>query len=493
MTILSLAILFVGNQDAKPMPLIQSTSLALSAGRLYAGTSSGEVHIYDALTREPITMIGSERKGIVSSIASSALGTAWIVGSRPTAIRDRFQSSTERFEQTLALRSPDGRTILIELKPAGVAHPVRDLAWLGSRLWLLSDFGAAFYNARTNAMEVGESFMPRAIASEVDRSHIWVRDPYVMTARPVSIRRNPKSTGQPYVSQFTIYKVEGNRWRRVGGLASNALDVEPERDLTVLADGKIPHDVPFQILSASADLDALGFMAIEGTNLLQAPIFTPNWESARSGLPEWFSTESSPGSLWVQVTHQSFWMWNGTALLSLGRTAPESFAFLPWNDPRMLPSAFLADDQGVWIATNVGVRRIQLDAPEKTMGFGGFIRVPLGPLTERAPAGQADKVLREIYRWRFAPEDLTGKDGGRFVSQVYHAVSIELPQTSAGILGSRLGNPVHDELKIGDVLSSARGLAVYVGNGKTAEVREGALQNGVVFDRSFAVVRRFLK
>lgn len=475
------------------MPLISATALASVAGRLYAGTNNGEVHVYDARTREPISLLITERKGVVSCLAASSNGIAWILGNRPTGIRDKFASPNDIANQALIMRMPDDRTYTIDLKPAGVERPVRSVAWHGTRLWMLGDFGAAFYNAKTNAIELGSSFLPRAIAEEVEHSRVWVREPYIMTAKPVSIRRNPRSTGLPYVSLFTVYKFDSKRWTKVGGFASNALDVEPERELSVGEDGRIPLTSKFSILSETSDFDTSGISAVEGPNLLHAPVFTENWESQRVALPSWFGNSSGPDPLWFQSAAEDIWIWNGAALLKQSRTKPEAKAFLPWNDPQMLVNAFLADPTGVWIATNVGVRRLELSTPERPLGFGGFIGIPLGVQTERTDNKALDKLSREIYKWRFAPVDLAGKDGSRMVSEVYKAAGIALPASAQGILNSPLATPVFDDLKIGDVISSPKGLAIYIGNGKTVEVKENAVANGAVWDRPFAIVKRFVK
>jgi hypothetical protein len=193
----------------------------------------------------------------------------------------------------------------------------------------------------------------------------------------------------------------------------------------------------------------------------------------------------------VQVHGDAFWMWNGSALVKLSRSKPEATGYLPWNDPQMLPNAFLADSNGAWIASNVGVRRIEFSAPEKPTGFGGFIAVPLGPATEKTDDKVIDKAVRELYKWRFAPVAMAGNDGAKMVSEVFKAAGISLPNSTPGILNSPAGTVVFDELKIGDVVSSSKGLAVYIGNGKTVEVRDGVVKNGTVWDRPFAVVRRF--
>jgi cell wall-associated NlpC family hydrolase len=193
------------------------------------------------------------------------------------------------------------------------------------------------------------------------------------------------------------------------------------------------------------------------------------------------------------VMGDDFWMWNGSALVRLNRSKPAATAYLPWNDPQMLPNAFLADSAGVWIASNVGVRRIEFIGSEKPIGYGGFISIPLGPETERTDDKVADKIVRELYKWRFAPVAMAGTDGAKMVSEVYKSAGISLPNSTPGILNSPAGTVVYDELKIGDVVSSSRGLAIYIGNGKTVEVKDGVVKNGTVWDRPFAVVRRFSK
>ena len=147
----------------------------------------------------------------------------------------------------------------------------------------------------------------------------------------------------------------------------------------------------------------------------------------------------------------------------------------------------------MWIASNVGVRRLDLAAAEKPLGFGGFIHLPLGSLSEKTSNKSLDKVSRELYKWRFATPDLAGKDGGQMVSAIYKTVGINLPNSAPGILASPLGNAVQDELRIGDVIYSTKGLAVYIGNGKTVEMRDGVVKNGDVWTRQFATVRRFVK
>jgi hypothetical protein len=488
-----MAVLLIGQQEAKPMPTIHATALALAGGRLYAGTNQGDVHVYDARTREPITLLSSGAKGVVSSVAASSNGVAWVIGSRPTTIRDRFAAADNLNDQTLFVRAPDERQFIIGLKPAGVTESVRAIAWLGPRVWILKDFGSEFYNAHSNAIELGSTFLPKGLAEEFSRSRLWIQDPYVLSARPVSMRRNSRASGLPYVSQFSLFKLDGNRWTNLGGFASNSFDVEPLRELTVGEDGKIGPEAQFSIVSETVGFDETGVAAIEGTNLLNIPLFAKNWESTRAPLLGPFAETIHADPLWTFVQGDSLWTWNGTTLVRESRTKNEGAAYLLWNDPQMIPNAFLPDESGVWVASNVGVRRIDNTDVDPILGHGGFISLKLGAEEEKTTDPRVEKLVKEIYRWRFAPADLAGKDGSRMISEVYRSIGITLPPSMPGILNSSAAVSVRSDLKIGDVISSAKGMAIYLGNGKTVELKGGVVKNGVVWERPFAVVRRFIR
>jgi len=487
------ALALTAAQEAKPLPLVDATALAVSGDRLFVGTTTGDVAIYNAKTREPLSTMTSTRKGIVSLVASSPQGTAWIVGPRPAAIRDRLGESVKASDQTLIVHLPDDRTITVDLRPAGVESPVRALGWLGYRLVLMEDFGVAFFNARAGAIELSETFMPPALAKEVSQSRVWISDPWMLVARPTAMRRNPRSTGLPYVSLFTAYKLDNNRWTKRGGFASNALDVEPAGELSVAEDGKIPFGSQFKTVSETAGFDATGVAAIEGGNLLNAPIFNDSWETARHPLPDWLTGEGRPDALWLQVSGDDVWWWTGDVLLKQSRSSGAARAFLAWNDAQAIVNAFLADAGGLWIATNQGVRRLDLNDVDKNLGYGGFLSVPLGLETEHPADKTADKIVTELYKWRFATPDLAGKDGARMVSEVLKAVGVSLPPNQKDIVESPFGQPVHDELRVGDVISSTKGVCVYIGNGKTVEMKDGVVKNGDIWSKPYATIRRFTK
>ncbi|MCC7231290.1 MAG: hypothetical protein IT203_12930 [Fimbriimonadaceae bacterium] len=475
------------------MPLVHATSLALTNGQLYVGTNTGDIQIYDSRTREPLTVLTSERKGIIGSVAVSKEGVAWLVGTRPAGIRDPLGSSEDPANQTLVVRASDGQTSIVDLKPAGVTETVTDVAWFGSRVALIRDFGVSFFDARIHAVVLSESILPKTIAEEAARSHVWFSSDALMTSHPVAVRRSPRSQGLPYVSLFTVYRNQKDRWTRIGGFASNALDVEPVEGLNVGADGKIPASARFTLVSQTADLDGEGIVAIEGDSLLSAPIFKSDWETSRKPLPDPFAAPGRPDSLWLQAAGPNMWWWTGNVLLSQNRTTGEARAFLPWNDPQMLVNDILADSGGVWLATNVGVRRLELATPERPLGFGGFVAVPLGIASEKPPTKDVEKLVKELFRWRFATPDLAGKDGAKMVGEVFRTLDIALPDSATGILASPLGKAIVDEIRVGDVIASPKGLAVYIGNGKTVEMRDGIVKNGDVWSRPFATVRRFLK
>ena len=480
-------------QSQKALKEVDATALDVFGGRIYVGTTTGSVIQFDARTAAYQEQFESTRKETVGLVDVSSYGVAWIEGPGSRSIRSRVGETGKVSEQALIVRTPENGTITIDLRPAGVNAPVQKLAWLGPRVVLMQDFGAAFYNARTNAVELPQSFLPSALAREVIQSRVEVSDPYLLTVKPVALRRDPRATGLPYVSMFTAYKFENNRWSRRAGFASNAFDVQPIGELNVAADGKIPSNAQFKSISDTFGFDASGVAAIEGESLLDAPLFAENWETSRKPLPIWLTEEGRPDPLWLQTEGDDVWWWTGNVLVKQSRSTGLAQAFLPWNEPTAIPRAFLADATGVWVATNKGVRRVDLGQPEVDNGYGGFVRVPLGPASERTDDKFAEGILRELYRWRFATPDLAGDDGSRMVSEVLKANGVLVPADRAAIAASPLAIGVRDELRPGDVLISSKGLAVYIGNGRTVELKDGLVKNGDIWSKPSCTVRRFQK
>ncbi|CAN5453625.1 hypothetical protein BH11ARM2_BH11ARM2_28590 [soil metagenome] len=87
-----------------------------------------------------------------------------------------------------------------------------------------------------------------------------------------------------------------------------------------------------------------------------------------------------------------------------------------------------------------------------------------------------------------------GCDCSGFVQGVYREMGISLPRVSQDIGRARRGMIVTGDLHYGDVLvfPSPRHVAIYIGNGHTAEAVRGGVGYSSIYRRRLAVVRRFI-
>jgi hypothetical protein len=295
------------------------------------------------------------------------------------------------------------------------------------------------------------------------------------------------------VSLFDAYKVKGSTWTKLGGFASNAFDISPTDSVIADEEGKILPAAHFGIVSETVGVDDQGVVALEGSNLLTVPITAAGWESSREPIAvRWSDGELPSDSLWFGLSAGTAWWWDGNVLMAQDRKGGHSVAYLPWNDPDAAVRGLATDGEGLWIATTVGVRRLDPRHADPTLGYGGFVRANLGKDAGRATTVEQKAVEQALWKWRLAPADEAGQDGGVMISGVFAGLGLSVPRKSSDLSSSKAGIPVRDELQFGDVLIFRRGAAIYLGDGKTAELQRGFVRNATIWPRSTAIVRRFV-
>ncbi|MFI5385295.1 MAG: hypothetical protein ACHQ50_04155 [Fimbriimonadales bacterium] len=474
-----LAALFIGLAStgyANPV-----TAIAPYAGSVYVGRADGAVErLGPHLT---VQSRYSKPTGVpVSFIAASPYGIAWLNG-QGGAIREKAAPSRQA-EQTLTICFA-GKAVALTIQPA---KPVRRLAWLGGRIAVCFDFGSAFYDAKGN-MVSPKSFMPVDAADLAGTSSLWVREQedgneLALFARPHAVRLDPRNQKAPLVSLFTAYRVGAWQWDKLGGFASNAFDAFPDGVLQASEEGRLGPDAKFMVLSDRIGLAQDGIVAKEPDSLINVPIFEKDWEIAR------VDAAAAPGDpLWFGAAGDDAWWWNGVALVQQNRRTGRYAIYMPWSDPHNTPYCLAAHSSGLWIGSNRGLRFLDPAQPDDQTGFAGFVRVEYGIAATKSQDPNAKKLTDAIFAWRFADSEKAGADGGAMVSSIFSALGIKLPQTAAELM--KVGTPVPDELRFGDVLLTDKRAAVYLSNGITVEVRGGRVQNGDIWAFPNATVRRF--
>ncbi len=458
------------------------TAISVYGGTEYVGRADGAVERVGAdLASAGILAKPAGRP--VSFISASPYGLAWLRGPGG-AIREKVAPGKPA-EQTLTIDTGDS-LYAVKIQPDS---PIRRLAWLNGRVAVSYDIGTRFFDSRGREVTAA-SFIPGEAAQLAQSGSMWVREQDDRTelavfSRPYSVRRDPRNQKAPLVSLFTAYQVGAWQWVKLGGFASNAFDAFPDGELLAGEDGKLAEGTHFLVLSDRVGLTQDGIVAREPESLVNAPVFEPNWETAR------VDGANVPGDpLWFGAAGEDAWWWNGTALTQQNRRSGKYCAYLPWaGTGEFTPHCFAASSRGLWVGSSRGLRLLDPVNPDEKQGFAGFIRMPFGDDAAKAPDPNIKKLTDAIFAWRFATADKAGDDGAVMVASVFSTLGIQVPQTIGGLRNA--GNQVTDEIHFGDVIVGTNSAAIYLGSGTTVEVRGDRVQNGDVWAFPKAVVRRF--
>lgn len=207
----------------------------------------------------------------------------------------------------------------------------------------------------------------------------------------------------------------------------------------------------------------------------------------------------------VAVTERCVWWGTADKLFRRDLTTERTEVYLPWagasGEIRWLNPL---TDGSIAITTTDGEYGIDPMNSDSESGYGGYVRARLGEDTEVTPDdSRLKKLASAVEDWQGVPylyggNTKKGVDCSAFVGAAYKAAGVALPRTSKDIGQSERGLKITDELEWGDVLAYPGHVAIYLGNGKTAETRgttakPGQVGKSNIWFRKDVTVRRFLK
>jgi cell wall-associated NlpC family hydrolase len=218
-----------------------------------------------------------------------------------------------------------------------------------------------------------------------------------------------------------------------------------------------------------------------------------------------YRADRSGGRGPVAVTESCVWWATETKLFRRDLLTGRAEVYLPWagasGEIRWLAPL---EDGTVTVTTTDGMFGVDPMAADGENGYGGYVRARLGDDTEATPEGdpRLKKLAEAIESWQGVPylyggTTRKGIDCSGFVGAAHKAVGVALPRTSRDMGRCERGLKITDELQWGDVLCYPGHVAIYLGNGKTAETRgdrgkPGQVGKSVIWHRKDVIVRRFV-
>lgn len=431
---------------------VRATALTFTGGRLFLGLDSGSLIIYDIATRKGIAVGPPSPVRTVRAIATGSEGVWWLTA-RPSALCYYHPASNTVTAYAFDALRPD--------RPLGGGDTPQLTCWKG-RVVVCTRDGAQALDPQTGEVHPLLALLPDKLAAAAKGSRLFLAadDGNTLLA---AVRQNGKGW------TATCWRSGGANWATAGpqgvGEWCGITACSPER-LALLGSTRVS-----DLAAAAEAVRALGYRS----------------SGARLPAPRWAAAGAS-----------AVWWGGGDVLFHAVPGRGEVCAYLPWNEPGLSVRCAAADETGVWLATNKGVRRLDPDNPSPVNGFAGFVRMRLGaeaeqPMTEtdRQLAAAIEEWQGTPYRWGGASR--SGTDCSGFVMAMHQVCGVDIPHGSANLRVTPIGRIVRDELRYGDVLVFPGHAALYIGNGRTAEtVANAGVGKSTLWSRRSVVVRRFL-
>jgi cell wall-associated NlpC family hydrolase len=477
-----------------------ATALETRSGTLYLGLPDGGIAIRGGDAAKGIAIRPPQPAGAVKSIAVSGDGQTvyWITvagGSRVYAcqVKERALHTYDPSVDPAGGTAPEAIATL----PAPSGH--------GETIALLGNGMTRFFDAASGRMRTATDALPADAAEMLDHpmtSLFTARDP-ARGGRAALLIVSGDSVAPGVPAKLGLWTSHGGAWTR--------------RDLDATTAPPFSQLRYRDVGRAAVSLTPAGFGLLTppagGQTLAAARVWTATWEVTDGNadqtlaLHPYGTLPEGVSGLWaaperVSLGRSGLWWTFGNSVFHTILSDGKTEAYLPWNGGAGAKnvSALLADDNGVWVATDAGVRHILPGKQDATKGYGGYVRVRLGTSAGQPPVEKNALTLSRLtsewagvpYKW--GGDTKAGIDCSGYICALYQGVGIPVPRATNELAGGDSGKRIHDDLKYGDVLVFPGHCAFYTGNGWTSEaMKETGVGKATIWSRTPTVVRRFLQ
>lgn len=430
----------------------RTAPVAVCDGKVYVALSGGKIGVFagqDLALKERIDTGKSE----IQAIAAHDDDLAWL--------------ANDSLKPTLNIRRGNE---IASIDWPGLSRKAT-LAWCGGFPLVVGERGV--YTVKDGSPVPWKEVVPSDVARALDGSFVRVYGDLALAIKPYAIDRQSRN-----VCMANAIDLRGREPRLLGGFATTAPNValggyhlDRRSRITYLGSWDL-RDANVSPLG-----DKLYFNEPDGP--VRIDFRAANWAPERN-----VSMPASPTTPTLDRGRLTITDGNGRA-----------YALMPWNLGAKPEAVLVVGDTACVLA---GDRLAKIPSTSDSQrGFGGFVRVPLGADQETPPDAKSLKLRQEIESWQGTPylwggEDRNGVDCSGFVMNAFRTLGINLPHQSQEMAKTRKGVRVYDELRYGDVLVYPGHVAIYIGNGRTAETTDGGVGYGTIWSRTEVKIIRFL-
>lgn len=452
-----------GQSGLPPMAQVEGSEVRVAGDRVAVGLKQGGVVVYHGPKRLPEYGWNGNLGAPVSDILLAQDEVWWLV-------KDR--------DELRLLKKGWTRPAVIDLSTAGLTRPALRLSGWRGGVFVHGDTDAVLIDSRTLKGKTLERALPKNVVTMARQGMLLTNwDGFrgiLISARRYGRHRSDRNPEEiPDITMFTAWSVDRKgAWKRHGAYTNNLIRMQDAAgpQVEIQLNGRRIHNLYGWGPVDNIVLNDEGMVALGYDYVKVVPFTDGSWlpDTLEPGVPPQYATTltTSAGNAW--------WS-DGRRLYCAGLEEGATDVYLP-NDPSTRVVGLAADEDGAWVLTTRGLRRL-VAWREDLNGYAGFTRFTVGDGDVVDTDDQ--ERLAEVTSW-ISAVDAKGLDPFSFARKIYAQAGITLPSRASAMEETRPGKRIYGEVRYGDLILGPKTAAVYVGNGVTLRSENGTLVRGLM-------------